>query len=63
MLYYLSGFDCLRLIQGEQVKADEVDAVEADSIAQITGLSNLIIPIDTNAAERETARGARGSSS
>lgn len=48
---------------GEQVKADEVDAVEADSIAQITGLSNLIIPIDTNAAERETARGARGSSS
>lgn len=39
------------------MNADYVDAVQADSISEIRGLSNLIMQTDTNAHERETAGG------
>lgn len=40
------------------MNADYVGAVQADSISEIRGLSNLIMQTDTNARERETAGGA-----
>lgn len=41
-------------------KGDEIEnADQADCIYQIKGLSNLIIPTDTNAHERKPSRGQK----